>query len=217
MLALQAEAAPDHHRLDGVVEQRRDQRVLDTRHEQRLVDEAVLRAAHAAQGLALQILLLLGQLIDDQHLEIGALALDRALVLLALFLFLLALGLGHLRAAPIAVAQHLADDSGDRLGEFGVLVFTEEVAEPMEQAVAGIGPVELDRTQHLQQTLGLGLKRLPLFRLLGASQLLGDAAQAGPAIAAQLLCAVIFGERLAALLAFLHGVQPPSVFLALSV
>ena len=128
MIGFEAEAASYHHRLDGVIEEGRYQPVFDARHKEGLVDEAILRPTHALQGLTLLSFLLLGELVDDQDLEIGPL-MDAvplivvvAAILFALFVF------STLRSTTVTVAEQLADHGGDHLGEIGMALLDEKLA-----------------------------------------------------------------------------------------
>ncbi len=67
---VKAEIEADDDRLNVVIEQNRDQGVFKTRHENGLVGETVLVPADFRRIVPLLALLCLGDIVDDQHLEI---------------------------------------------------------------------------------------------------------------------------------------------------
>ena len=64
------EPALDHARLQVEVDPRGDDRVLEAGHHDDLVDELVVRPAPPPQFFAQRALLLLGHVLDDEHLEV---------------------------------------------------------------------------------------------------------------------------------------------------
>ena len=66
-----SEPGPDHAGLQLEVQPGGHQRVVEARYHDDLVGELVVRPAPAAEFLAQRALLLLGHVLDDQHLEVG--------------------------------------------------------------------------------------------------------------------------------------------------
>ncbi len=109
----QREAVTDHDALDVVIEQHRDQRVLEARHDDDVVDEVVLRPAQFANPLAQAPRLLVAALVDEQHLEVGPLVM---LLVVELFVFLgvvLDLRAQVDRARAVGAAGQRAHDAAD--------------------------------------------------------------------------------------------------------
>src|ERR1700733_2592473 len=71
MPGLVHEPAADYAGLQREVQPRGHDRFVETGHDHDLEDELVVRAARLAQLLAQRALLLLGYVLDDQHLEVG--------------------------------------------------------------------------------------------------------------------------------------------------
>ncbi len=72
VLRFQHQSGAHDDRLDVVIEQHRDQRILKAGDDNRLIMERIFRAAHPGDVGAQPAFLLLVDIIDDQHLEIGA-------------------------------------------------------------------------------------------------------------------------------------------------
>ena len=65
------EPAADHARLQPEVQPRGHHGLVETGHDDDLVDELVIRATPPPQLFPQRVLLLLGQFLDDENLEIG--------------------------------------------------------------------------------------------------------------------------------------------------
>ena len=72
--------SPDHDRLQVDIQPRRDERLVAAGHHHELVDEFVVGAPPFADFVAQRPFLVFGHLFDDEHLEIGTVALRRRLV-----------------------------------------------------------------------------------------------------------------------------------------
>ncbi len=186
------EPAADHARLQPEVQPRGQERVVEAGHHDDLIDERVIRAAPPPQLLAQQVLLSLGQVLDDENLEIGPVApglLRRAGIAIVFVIFgaqingmTAAVGLGD--QGPVGPADHR--------GEPDVLIVCEEPVHLPVDVHAGKRPESLDRPEDIQQPghrLGQPLDRA----LLGAGQgqLGGRFLQAGPGVVPELPQAVV--------------------------
>ncbi len=60
----------DHHRLDVMVEQQGDERVLNRAHHHRIVHEGITSVAHLLQALPQHRFLRVVEVVDEQHLEV---------------------------------------------------------------------------------------------------------------------------------------------------
>ena len=186
------EPAADHARLQPEVQPRGHNRLVEAGHHDDLIDERVIRAAPPPQLLAQRGLLLLGQVLDDENLEIGLVTaelLRRASVMIVFVIFgtqidglAAAVGLGD--QGPVGPADHR--------GEPGVLVVGEEPVHLPVDVRAGKRPESLDRPQDIQQPghrPGQPLDRALLS--VGQGQLSGRFLQAGPGVVPELPQAVV--------------------------
>ena len=87
----QRKAVANHHALDVVVEQHRDQRILEAGHRDDIVDELILRTAQLAQALTQVANVFMRAFIDEQHFEVGSF-LPGFLVIVGYLITLLELG-----------------------------------------------------------------------------------------------------------------------------
>ena len=186
------EPAADHARLQPEVQPRGHDRVVETGHHDDLVDERVVRAAPPPQLLAQRALLLLGQVLDDENLEVRPVTaelLRRAGVAFVCVIFgtqipglAAAVGLGD--QGPVGPAHHG--------GEPVVLTGGEQPLHLLEGLRAGKRPESLDRPEDIQQP-GHRLGQLLDGTLLGVGQgqLSGRFLQAGPGIVPELPQAVV--------------------------
>ena len=186
------EPAADHARLQPEVQPRGQERVVEAGHHDDLIEERVIRAPPPPQLLAQRVLLSLGQVLDDENLEIGPVApglLYRAGIAIVFVTFgtqinglTAAVGLGD--QGPVGLADHG--------GEPDVLIVGEEPVHLPVDVRAGKRPESLDRPQDIQQPghrPGQPLDRA----LLGAGQgqLSGRFLQAGPGVVPELPQAVV--------------------------
>ena len=186
------EPAADHARLQPEVQPRGHHRLVKTGHHDDLIGEPVVRATPSPQLFPQRVLLLLGQVLDDENLEIGPVTaelLGRAGIALVGVIFgaqipgvTAAVGLGDQR--PVGPAHHG--------GEPVVLAGGEEPLHVLEGLRAGKRPETLDRPEDIQQS-GHRLGQLLDGTLLGAGQgqLGGRFLQAGPGIVPELPQAVV--------------------------
>ena len=187
------EPAADHARLQPEVQPRGHHRLVETGHDDDLVDELVIRATPPPQLFPQRVLLLLGQVLDDENLEIGPVAaelLGRAgIAIVGVIIFgpqipgvTAAVGLGD--EGPVGPAHYG--------GEPDVLAGGEEPLQLPEDLRAGKRPESLDRPEDIQQP-GHRLGQLldgPLPGL-GQGQLSGRFLQAGPGVVPELPQTVI--------------------------
>ena len=186
------EPAADHARLQPEVQPRGHERLVETGHHDDLIDELVIRAAPPPQLFPQRVLLLLGQVLDDENLEIRPVTaelLGRAGIALVGVIFgaqipglTAAVGLGD--QGPVGPAHHG--------GEPVVLTGGEEPLHILEGLRAGKRPETLDRPENIQQPghrLGQLLDRTPLGA--GEGQLSGRFLQAGPGVVPELPQAVV--------------------------
>ena len=186
------EPAADHARLQPEVQPRGHERLVKTGHHDDLIDELVIRAAPPPQLFPQRVLLLLGQVFDDENLEVGPVTpelLRRAGIALVGVIFgpqipglTAAVGLGDQR--PVGPAHYG--------GEPVVLAGGEEPLHILEGLRAGKRPETLDRGEDIQQPghrLGQLLDGTPL--CAGQGQLSGRFLQAGPGIVPELPQAVV--------------------------
>ncbi len=186
------EPAPDHARLQPEVQPGGHHRLVETGHHDDLVDEPVVRAPPPPQLFPQRALLLLGQVLDDEHLEVGPVAAELLRRVAFAFVCVIfgthipgltaAVGLGDQR--PVGPAHHR--------GEPVVLTGGEEPLQLTDGLRAGERPESLDRPEHVQQP-GHRLGQLPGGTLLaaGQGQLGGRFLQAGPGVVPQLPEAVV--------------------------
>ena len=186
------EPAADHARLQPEVQPRGHNRLVEAGHHDDLVDELVIRAAPPPQLFPQRVLLLLGQVLDDENLEIRPVTaelLRRAGIAIVGVIFgaqipglTAAVGLGD--QGPVGPAHHR--------GEPVVLTGGEEPLHLPEDLRAGKRPESLDRPEDIQQP-GHRLGQLLDGTLLGAGQgqLSGRFLQAGPGIVPELPQAVV--------------------------
>ena len=186
------EPAADHARLQPEVQPRGHNRLVKTGHHDDLVDEVVVRAPPSPQLFPQRALLLLGQVLDDENLEIRpviAKVLRRTGIAVVCIIFgtqlpglTIAVGLGD--QGPVGPAHHG--------GEPVVLPGGEEPLQLSEDLRARKRPESLDRPEDLQLP-GHRLDQLLDGTLLGIGQgqLSGRFLQAGPGVVPELPQAVV--------------------------
>ena len=186
------EPAPDHARLQPEVQPRGHHRLVETGYHDDLVDELVIRATPAPQFLPQRAFLLLGQVLDDEHLEVrpGAAELLRRAGIAVVSVVFGALVPGL--AAAVGLRDKRPVGPAHDRGEPDVLAGGEEPLQHPDGRRAGERPESLDRPEHVQQP-GHRLGQLPEGTLLaaGQGQLGGRFLQAGPGVVPQLPEAVV--------------------------
>ena len=187
-----SEPAADHARLQPEVQPRGHHRLVEAGHHDDLIDELVIRPTPAPQLFPQRVLLLLGQVLDDENLEIGPVTaelLGRAGIAIVGVIVgaqvpgvTAAVGLGD--QGPVGPAH----DGGEPV----VLTGGEEPLQLSEDLRAGKRPESLDRPENVQQP-GHRLDRPFNGTLLGTGQgqLSGRFLQAGPGIVPELPEAVV--------------------------
>ena len=194
----QRQAGADDDGLDVVVEKNADQRVLEARHHHRLVDEGVLGPAHGVDRGLHPALLLVGQPVDDEDLEIrlgqrAHLGREQRFILVLVVITVVAIQ-GD-RPPSVGARGEGAGDPADREGHALDLAVLEQALEIVEGEQARERPIGLDRRQALEN-LADALGRPVGGPAVGlALQGLGGLAQGAPLVDAQLHCAVVFAHR----------------------
>ena len=163
------EPAADHARLQPEVQPRGHHRLVETGHHDDLVDELVVRAAPSPQLFPQRALLLLGQVLDDENLEIGPVTAELPRRVAFAFVCIIfgpqipgltaAVGLGD--QGPVGPAHDC--------GEPVVVTGGEEPLQLLEGLRAGKRPEALDRPENIQQP-GHRLGQLLDGPLLGLGQ-----------------------------------------------
>jgi hypothetical protein len=147
-------APPDHHRLQVDVEPRRDESLVSAGHHHKLVDEFVVRASPFADLVTQRMFLGFGHLLDNEHFEIGTVALCFCLTL-----ELTRIGREHVQvigAGILDVSRAVrlrgqgAVDLPDRLGELVVAAGSEKALKSGELRRARVGPIRFQCAQASQ-------------------------------------------------------------------
>ena len=186
------EPAADHARLQPEVQPGGHNRLVETGHHDDLVDELVVRSPPPPQLFPQRALLLLGQVLDDENLEVRPVTAELLRGVAFAFVCVIfgtqipgltaAVGLGD--QCPVGPAHHC--------GEPVVLAGGEEALHLVVGLRAGKRPETLDRPENIQQP-GHRLGQLLGGTLpgVGQGQLGGRFLQAGPGIVPELPEAVV--------------------------
>ena len=182
-----------------MVEQDGDQRVFEAGRHHRLVGEGVFLAPYPGQALPLKAFLIIGDLVDDQYLEIWLLQrprLDgRMQVVIGFLVFIVATAQRHRAPAIRAGRQGAGDAAGCERQVVEIAVF-QQLAQMLEGGPTRKGPIHFDGRQRLQQRLRLGKAGLRFRGFLVAEPNQGFAglAQGAPAVLAQLHGTIVVAQ-----------------------
>ena len=145
------EPAPDDTGLEGRVHPHRDDGLLAAADHDDVVDELIVRPAPAADVLTQRPLLVGRHPLDHQHLEIALVGVTELGLLGGLDGIADQVGGRPRLGRPVGVvgAEH-ALDLGGGAGELDGTARAEELLDPAEPVLAGIGPVPLDVAEDLQ-------------------------------------------------------------------
>jgi hypothetical protein len=163
------EPAADDARLQPEVQPCGHDRLVETGHHDDLVDELVIRATPPPQLFPQRVLLLLGQVLDDEDLEIRPVTAE---LLYGTGIAIVGVIFGtHIEGltAAVGLGDQGAVGPAHYGGEPAVITGGEELLQLLEDACAGKRPKSFDRPQNIKQP-GHRLDQ-PLDRtLLGAGQ-----------------------------------------------
>jgi len=133
-----------------VIEQHRDQRILDRGHHNGFVHKRVFGAAHAGDIAPQPAFLLFAHVIDNQYLEVGLgqrARLWRQHGLVVRLIRVDAVALQRDRTAAVGTGGQRAGDTANRKGQISIAAMIELAAHVVESRHAGEGPIGFNQRQ----------------------------------------------------------------------
>ena len=138
----------------------RDQRVLEARHDDDVVDEVVLGPAQAMQAVTQPANLVITAFVDEQHLEVRPLALVVARVAIVIVIFFAVLGEAQIDVTrAVDAAGQRPHHAGNDVRELAEILLLEQMPQKPEILVRGEGAVALEGIQQPHGFLCLSCQR----------------------------------------------------------